>query len=77
MKPRKAYSFDDVMLGPALQRDELPRRCRSVHFLAGVALRIPIIAANMSSVCEDSMGIAMGEMGGLGIIHRMCSVEGS
>jgi IMP dehydrogenase len=29
----------------------------------------------MSSVCEDTMGIAMGEIGGLGIIHRMCSVE--
>lgn len=43
--------------------------------VAGVPLRIPIIAANMSSVCEDTMGIAMGEMGGLGIIHRMCSVE--
>jgi len=42
--------------------------------VAGVPLRIPIIAANMSSVCEDTMGIAMGEMGGLGIIHRMCPV---
>jgi IMP dehydrogenase len=43
--------------------------------IAGVPLRIPIIAANMSSVCEDAMGIAMGEIGGLGIIHRMSSVE--
>lgn len=43
--------------------------------VAGVPLGIPIIAANMSSVCEDSMAIAMGELGGLGIIHRMCSVE--
>lgn len=43
--------------------------------VAGVPLRIPVIAANMSSVCEDTMGIAMGEIGGLGIIHRMCSVE--
>jgi IMP dehydrogenase len=29
----------------------------------------------MSSVCEETMGIAMGELGGLGIIHRMCTVE--
>lgn len=43
--------------------------------VAGVPLRIPIVAANMSSVCEETMGIAMGEMGGLGIVHRMCSVE--
>ncbi len=44
--------------------------------VAGVHLRVPLIAANMSSVCEDSMAIAMGEMGGLGIIHRMCPVQG-
>jgi hypothetical protein len=43
--------------------------------VAGVALRIPIVAANMSSVTEETMGIAMGQLGGLGIIHRMCSVE--
>jgi len=43
--------------------------------VAGVPLRIPIIAANMSSVSEDTMGIAMGQLGGLGIIHRMCSVD--
>ena len=43
--------------------------------VAGVTLRIPIIAANMSSVCEETMAIALGKMGGLGIIHRMCSVE--
>lgn len=43
--------------------------------VAGVALKIPIIAANMSSVCEDTMAVAMTNMGGIGIIHRMCSVE--
>ena len=43
--------------------------------VAGVPLRIPIISANMSSVTEDTMGIAMGQLGGLGIIHRMCSVD--
>jgi IMP dehydrogenase len=43
--------------------------------VAGVPLKIPIIAANMSSVCETDMAVAIGELGGLGIVHRMCSVE--
>jgi IMP dehydrogenase len=43
--------------------------------IAGLQLDIPIIAANMSSVCGTAMAIALGELGGLGIIHRMCSVE--
>jgi IMP dehydrogenase len=75
MKPRKAYSFDDVMLVPRYSEMNSRADADLSTSVAGVPLRIPIIAANMSSVCEDTMGIAMGEMGGLGIIHRMCSVE--
>lgn len=43
--------------------------------IAGIPLKIPIIAANMSSVCEVDMAQTLGELGGLGIIHRMCSIE--
>jgi IMP dehydrogenase len=75
MRPRKAYSFDDVMLVPRYSAMNSRAEADLSTSVAGVPLRIPIIAANMSSVCEDTMGIAMGEMGGLGIIHRMCSVE--
>lgn len=75
MRPRKAYSFDDVMLVPRYSRMNSRADADLSTSVAGVQLQIPIIAANMSSVCEDAMGIAMGELGGLGIIHRMCSVE--
>jgi len=75
MRPRKAYSFDDVMLVPRYSKMNSRADADLSTSVAGVPLRIPIIAANMSSVCEETMGIAMGQMGGLGIIHRMCSVE--
>jgi IMP dehydrogenase len=75
MNLRKAYSFDDVMLVPRFSEMNSRAEVDLSTTVAGVRLRIPIIAANMSSVCEDSMSIAMGEMGGLGIIHRMCSVD--
>ena len=75
MKTRKAYSFDDVMLVPRYSQMNSRSNADLSTSVAGVPLGIPIIAANMSSVCEDTMSIAMGEMGGLGIIHRMCPVE--
>jgi len=72
---KRAVSFDDVMLMP--HHSTLHTRADAdLHTrIASVDLKIPIIAANMSSVCEDQMAIAMGEMGGLGIIHRMSSIE--
>jgi IMP dehydrogenase len=75
MRLSKAYSFDDVMLVPRYSEMNSRADVDLSTSVAGVALRIPIIAANMSSVCEDTMCIRLGEMGGLGIIHRMCSVE--
>lgn len=38
-------------------------------------LQIPLIAANMDTVCESKMAIAMDELGGLGIIHRYMTYE--
>lgn len=76
MRPHKAYSFDDVMLVPRYSEMNSRADADLSTSVAGVALRIPVIAANMSSVCEAAMGIAIGEMGGLGIIHRMSPVEG-
>jgi len=75
MKLHKAYSFDDVMLVPRYSEMNSRADADLSTSVAGIPLRIPIIAANMSSVCEDTMAIAMGELGGLGIIHRMCSPE--
>jgi IMP dehydrogenase len=75
MRVHKAYSFDDVMLVPSYSEMNSRADVDLSTSVAGVTLRIPIIAANMSSVCEDTMAIALGKMGGLGIIHRMCSIE--
>lgn len=70
---KKCLSFNDVTLvprySPLVSRSEADLSTK----VAGLSLRIPIIAANMSSVCETDMAIAVGQIGGLGIIHRMCS----
>jgi IMP dehydrogenase len=68
-------SFNDVLLAPrhttVFSRSDVDLSTS----IAGLKLDVPIIAANMSSVCEAAMAIALGRIGGLGIIHRMCSVD--
>jgi len=75
MRLKKSMSFDDVMLVPRLSKLNTRAEADLSTSVAGVNLKIPIIAANMSSVCEKDMAVAMTEIGGLGIVHRMCSVE--
>lgn len=75
MKFRKAYSFNDVLLVPKYSNINSRSEVDLSTSIAGLNLKIPIIAANMSSVCEVDMCVALGELGGLGILHRFCNVD--
>jgi len=71
----RGYSFDDVLIIPKYNRI---RSRRDVSFQTQVSsnykLDIPIIAANMDTICESDMAIAIGRLGGLGVIHRFLSI---
>lgn len=71
---RTVLSFDDVLLVPGY--NDIPSRSEVGldSIVAGVDLTLPIIAANMPSVCEREMAVAVGSAGGIGIIHRMQSI---
>ena len=75
MHIREALSFDDVLLVPS--GNSIPSRSAvdTSAFVGDLSLRIPILAANMPSVCEEEMASEIAEHGGLGVIHRMCSIE--
>lgn len=64
-------TFQDVLLEP--QYSEIESRS-TISLETNVTplrrLQIPIIAANMDTICEENMAIAMGKLGGLGVIHR-------
>ncbi len=48
----------------------------SLHItIAGIKMSVPFISAAMDRVTEAKMAIAIGKIGGLGTIHRNCSVE--
>jgi len=74
--PKVALTYDDVLLVPQ-HSDVSSRRTLSTSspFTTGIELNIPILSANMDTVTESEMAIAMAHAGGIGIIHRFMSIE--
>ncbi|KEG15069.1 putative inosine-5-monophosphate dehydrogenase [Trypanosoma grayi] len=71
-----ALTYDDVLLipqkSPVRSRKEVSTGTRLSR---NVKLHIPIVASNMDTVCEQQTAIAMAREGGIGILHRFCSID--
>ncbi len=71
-----ALAYDDVLLVP--RRSAVGSRQEvslSTRLSRRINLSLPVVAANMDTVCEWEMAVAMAQMGGVGIIHRFLPVE--
>ncbi len=69
-------TFDDVLLVP--RRSGIRSRSAvdtSTRLVGDIRLHIPIVSANMDTVTEAEMAIAMAQTGGIGILHRFMSIE--
>ena len=70
------YTYDDILIKP--QYSEINSR-KSISLqnklTKKITLQLPIISSNMDTITEDTMAIEMAKLGGLGIIHRYCSIE--
>ena len=68
-------TFDDVLLIP--QRSAiLPAEVdTSTQLTPGIRLTCPIVSAAMDTVTESRLAIALAREGGIGVIHRNCSIE--
>ena len=71
----EGLAFDDVLLIPA--RSDVPSAQVSTRsFLTReLALDIPMLSAAMDTVTESRLAIALGRLGGMGVLHRNLSVE--
>ena len=71
----EGLTFDDVLLVPG-RSEVLPSNIDiSTQLTSKVHLNIPVLSAAMDTVTEARMAIALAREGGLGIIHRNCSIE--
>jgi IMP dehydrogenase len=67
------FTFDDVLIAPKFSTIE-SRKDVDLSCLA-LELKLPIISANMDTVTGKEMALAMAKAGGIGCLHRFCSIE--
>lgn len=72
----RGLTFDDVLIVPA-KSEVRSRRDPSLktQLTKEFEIEIPIISANMDTVTEGPMALAMHKIGGVGILHRFLSIE--
>lgn len=69
-------TFDDVLLVPRHAKNIQSRLDPDLSsYLGGVFLENPFISANMSTITELNMMVAMDNCGCLGILHRFLSID--
>ncbi len=73
---QKGLTFNDVLIVPS-KSDVRSRRdpSLSTRLTKKQTIDMPIISANMDTVTESEMAIAIGKLGGLGILHRFMTIE--
>ena len=69
-------TYDDVLIKPKYSVIKSRKNTDlSMKLTNNITLSFPIISSNMDTITEDKMAIAMAKYGGMGIIHRYCSIE--
>lgn len=72
---QEALTFDDVLLVPGFSR-VLPHETDvSTSLTKNIHLSVPLLSAAMDTVTESRLAIALAQEGGLGVIHKNCSIE--
>ena len=71
-----ALTYDDVLVVPKRSsfssRSEADTRTRLTK---KITINVPIVSANMDTVTEAEMAIALARVGGFGVLHRFMSIE--
>jgi IMP dehydrogenase len=73
---KEGLTFDDVLLVP--KYSDITSRSQtdlSTKLSRNISINIPFVSANMDTVTESSMAMAMARAGGIGIIHRFLTIK--
>ena len=76
MEFKEGLTFDDVLLVP--KYSDITSRTQTdltTQLSRNISLNIPFVSANMDTVTESSMAVAIARAGGIGIIHRFLTIE--
>ena len=72
----KGFTYDDVLIVPAKSEMRSRRDPElSTQLTKNRKMILPFISANMDTITEAKMAIAMDKEGGFGIIHRFMTIE--
>jgi IMP dehydrogenase len=71
----KALSFDDVTLVPRYNNISSRKDVETGVQFGRLKLRIPVMSSNMDTITGVQMAGKMTYLGGLGFLHRFCSIE--
>ena len=76
MEFKEGLTFDDVLLVP--KYSDITSRSQTnlkTQLSRNISINIPFVSANMDTVTESAMAVAMARAGGIGIIHRFLTVK--
>lgn len=75
---KTTYSYDDYLLVPQYSTIESRKEVdigNTLDCTRNLRFNLPIISAPMDTITEEKMAIALGRMGGLGIVHRYNTID--
>lgn len=72
----RGLTFDDVLIVPCKSEVRSRRDPQLASQLTKkITIETPVISANMDTVTEASMAVAMDQLGAVGILHRFADIE--
>jgi len=75
LDPTTCLAFDDVLLVPTFTKVRSRLAVDTSSYVGPSRLNVPLIASPMDTITDSKMAIAMGQNGGMGIVHRYMTAE--